>query len=281
LFVIAEQMNSEKGIQSVYRALSLLSLFGRRHPHLGVTEISRMMNLPKGTVHGFVRTLSKMKYLQQDPITRKYRLGLKIYELGAILADSLEINQKAAGPSRQLAYRTRLTSRVAVWDGDSALLTLIIDPRYHYSFVQQIGPRIPAYCSAVGKVLLAFLERQALSTYVDQTELVPHTPNTITQKEKLLKELEEIRRRGYSKDREESTPGLVCVAAPIFGRDGKLEAAISLSGDPDRVLGKQMKEFVDLLVKTAREISRSMGYFSEFLELKTIKDQEGRKSVVK
>jgi DNA-binding IclR family transcriptional regulator len=274
-------MKSEKGIQSVYRTLSLLSLFGRRHPHLGVTEISRKMDLPKGTVHGFVRTLSNMKYLQQDPTTRKYHLGLKIYELGAILADSLEINQKATIPTRQLVYRTHLTARIAVWDGDSALITLIIDSQYDYSFVRQIGPRIPAYCSAVGKALLAFLGRQELSDYLDQTELVRHTSNTITQKEKLLRELEEIRRRGYSKDREESTPGLACIAAPIFGRDGNLEAAISLSGDPDRVLGKQMKELVHLLVKTAREISRSMGYFSEFLELKTIKDQEGRKSVGK
>ena len=262
-------MKSEKGIQSVYRVLTLLSLFDRRHPRLGVTEISRMMNLPKGTVHGFVRTLSRMKYLRQDSATRKYQLGLKIYELGAILADSLEINEKAAEAARQLANRTRLTSRIAVWDGDSALLTLSIDARYRYSFVKQIGPRIPAYCSGVGKALLAFLDEEELNVYLEQTKLLRHTANTITQKEKLLKELEGVRRRGYSEDREESTPGLACIAAPIFGRDGKLEAAISLSGEPGRIQGKQMKELVDLLLKTAREISRSMGYFSESLELKT------------
>ena len=265
-------MKNEKGIQSVYRVLSILSLFDRRHPRLGVTEISRMMNLPKGTVHGFIRTLSRMNYLRQDSVTRKYQLGLKIYELGAILADSLEINEKAAGPARQLANRTRLTSRIAVWDGDSALLTLNIDARYRYSFEKQIGPRIPAYCSAVGKALLAFLDREELNTYLEQTKLVRHTSSTVTQKEKLLKELEGVRRRGYSEDREESTPGLACVAAPIFGRDGKLEASISLSGDPDRIHGKEMKELVSLLVKTAREISRSMGYFSESLELKTARE---------
>jgi DNA-binding IclR family transcriptional regulator len=265
-------MKNEKGIQSVYRVLNLLSLFDRRHPRLGVTEISRMMNLPKGTVHGFVRTLSRMKYLRQDSATRKYQLGLKIYELGAILADSLEINEKAAGPARQLANRTRLTSRIAVWDGDSALLTLSIDARYHYSFVKQIGPRIPAYCSAVGKALLAFLDQEELSAYLEQTKLVRHTSSTITQKEKLLKELEGVRRRGYSEDREESTPDLACIAAPIFGRDGKLEAAISLSGEPGRIQGKQMKALVDSLLKTAREISRSMGYFSEFFELKTARE---------
>jgi DNA-binding IclR family transcriptional regulator len=259
---------NREDIQSVYRALSLLSFFNRHRPRLGITELSRMMNLPKGTVHGFVRTLSKMGYLQQDPSTRKYGLGLKIYELGAILADSLEINEKAAGPVRRLVNRTRLTSRIAVWDGDSILLTLNIDSRYHDSFVKQIGPRIPAYSSGAGKAFLAFLEPSELRTYFDRTDLIAHTPNTITQKKKLLRELEEIRRRGFSEDREESTPGIACIGAPIFGREGRLEAAISLSGDPERILGEQQKILVDLLLKTAREISRAMGFFAESTELK-------------
>jgi DNA-binding IclR family transcriptional regulator len=257
-------METEKeDIQSVYRALSLLSLFSRRHPHLGITEIGRMMSLPKGTVHGIVRTLSKMGYLRQDPATRKYRLGLKIYELGAILADSLEINEKAASPVLRLVNRTRLTSRIAVWDGDSVLLTLNIDPRYHDSFVKQIGPRIPAYLSATGKAFLAFLEPDQIKDYFAHTELVSHTRNTITQKRQLQRELASIRRRGYSEDREESTPGVACLGAPIFGRDGRMEAAISLSGDPDRIFGGQKNDLVDLLLKTAGEVSRSLG-FSEF-----------------
>ncbi len=256
-------MKRESGIQSVSRAFRILSLFNQNTPRLGITEISRAMNLPKGTVHGLTRTLMKGGFLQQDPDTSKYYLGLKIYELGVILAATLEINLKSAGPAYQLTKRTRLVSRVAIWDGNSALVTLIIDPRSYSSFVHQMGPRVPAYCSAVGKVLLAFLKDEDLKAYLNQTELVPYTPHTITQKEKLLRELERTRQRGYSTDREETVLGLTCIGAPLFGGGGRLAASMSLSGDPERIHGKQGKGLVEVLLKSAREISRSMGFFPE------------------
>ena len=256
-------MKKESGIQSVSRAFGILSLFTHNTPRLGITEISRAINLPKGTVHGLTRTLLRGGFLQQDSATSKYHLGLKIYELGVILAGTLEINVKAAGPAYQLTKRTRLISRIAIWDGNSALITLNVDPRSHSTFVQQIGPRIPAYCSAVGKALLAFLDHQELNAYLDRTELVPYTSKTITQREKLLRELEKTRQRGYSTDRGETVLGLACIGAPIFGKAGRSEASISLSGDPDRVYGEQTKGLVEVLLKTAGEISRSMGSFPE------------------
>jgi IclR family KDG regulon transcriptional repressor len=255
-------MKRDSSIQSVSRAFRILSLFNHNTPRLGITEISRAMNLPKGTVHGLTRTLLKGGFLQQDPDTSKYNLGLKIYELGVILAATLEINVKSAGPAYQLTKRTRLVSRVAIWDGNSALVTLIIDPRSYSSFVHQMGPRVPAYCSAVGKVLLAFLKEEELKTYLNQTKLVPYTPHTITQRERLLRELERIRQRRYSTDQEETVLGLTCIGAPLFGGGGRLEASISLSGEPDLV-NKRQKELIEALLKTAREISISMGSFPE------------------
>jgi IclR family KDG regulon transcriptional repressor len=263
LFRITEHMKKESGIQSVSRAFGILSLFTHSTPSLGITEISRSLNLPKGTVHGLTRTLLKAGFLQQDPATKKYHLGLKIYELGVILAATLEINVKAEGPAQQLTKRTHLVSRIAIWDGNSALITLNVDPRSYASFVHQIGPRIPAYCSAVGKVLLAFLEEQELDAYLDQTELVPYTSKTITERERLVKELEKTRQRGYSTDQEETLLGLACIGAPLFGRGGRCEASISLSGDPDLIYGKQRKGLVEGLLRTAGEISRSTGSFPE------------------
>jgi DNA-binding IclR family transcriptional regulator len=259
-------MKEKIGIQSVNRAIAMLSLFTHRRPRLGITEISRILNLPKGTVHGLVRTLSRAGFLQQDPETRKYQLGLKLYEMGITLAGNLEINQKAVGPANKLAKSVSLVSRIAIWDGDSALITLIIDPRSNSLFVHQIGPRIPAYCSSVGKAILAFLNNDELNAYLDRTELIPYTPKTITQKEQLLKELEETRQRGYSIDQEETTSGMTCIGAPIFGKGGHLEASISLSGDPNRFQKKKLKGLCEKLMKTAGEISRAMGYFPERLK---------------
>ena len=260
-------MDREAGIQSVNRALSLICLFTHGSPRLGITEISKALSLPKPTVHGIVRTLMKQGFVQQDSQTRKYRLGLKIYELGIILAGSLDINQRGAGLAYQLAKQTGLVSRIAIWDLDSALLTVNIEPRSHLLFAHQIGPRIPAYCSAVGKALLAFLEPQELQDYMDRVTLKPLTANTITQKKQLLKEMEETRRRGYSIDREENLLGLACIGVPIFGLGGHLEGAMSLSGDAKDIY-KRMKTLVPELLKGGQEISRSLGYFPESLGMR-------------
>jgi IclR family transcriptional regulator, KDG regulon repressor len=257
----------EEGIQSVNRALNLVSLFTHGSPRLGITEISKALSLPKPTVHGLVRTLVKQGFLQQDPQTRKYGLGLKIYELGIVLAGSLEINQKGAGPTYQLAKLTGLVAKIAIWDLDSALLTINVEPRSHLFFIHQIGPRVPAYCSGIGKALLAFLEPRELEDYLERVTLEPYTANTITDKEQFRREMEETRRRGYSVDREENVLGLACVGTPIFGQGGRLEASISVSGEAKEVY-KSTESLVKEVLKTSKEISRSMGYFPESLGMR-------------
>jgi DNA-binding IclR family transcriptional regulator len=258
-------MKDKMGIQSVNRAIAILSLFSHRRPRLGITEISHLLNLSKGTVHGLARTLLGAGFLKQDSETRRYQLGMKLYEMGIALAGNLEINQKAVGPANKLAKSVSLVSRIAIWDGDSALITLNIDPHSKSLFIHQVGPRIPAYCSSLGKAILAFLRDEELKAFLNQTKLVPYTPKTVTQKERLLRELEETQRRGYSIDQEETTLGLVCIGAPIFGKNGHLEGSISLSGDPSRLQRKQLKGLAEKLIKIAGEISRSMGYFPEVL----------------
>lgn len=261
-------MDREIGIQSVSRALNLLCLFTHELSKLGITEISKALNLPKPTAHGLVRTLTNEGFLQQDPETRKYRLGLKIYELGIVLAGSLEINQKGAGLAYQLAKRTGLNSKIAIWDLDSALLTVNIEPHSHLFFVHQIGPRVPAYCTGVGKALLAALEPADLQRYLDHAKLASYTPNTITQKKQLLQEIKEVRRKKYSVDKEENVLGLACIGTPIYGIGGHLEAALSVSGDA-KVIYKGIDQFSQELLKTAKEISRSLGYFPESLGIRT------------
>ena len=266
MFSIIEHMKRTAGIQSINKALGILSLFTQSRPRLGITEISNILNLPKGTVHGLARSLLQLGFLQQDSESRKYHLGLKIYELGIILSGTLEINHKASGPAFQLAERTGLVSRIAIWDGNSALVSLNINPRFPSLYIQQIGPRIPAYCSAVGKAILAYLEQRELNGYIDRTAFASFTSHTIIQSKRLLKELRDTRLRGYSIDREETILGLTCIGAPIFGRGRGLKGSISISGDSVRFRGKKIEGLVDKLLKTAGEISRSMGYFPEALE---------------
>jgi IclR family KDG regulon transcriptional repressor len=253
-------MDRKEGVQSVNRALKLIFLFTHDTPRLGITEMSKTLGLSKPTVHALVRTLVNQGMLEQDPETRKYRLGFKLYELGIVLAGSLEINQKGAGLAYQLANETGLVARIAIWGLNSALITVNIEPRSHLYFIHQIGPRIPAYCSAVGKALLAYIAPGDLDAYLEQVHLNPLTANTITKKENLLEEIKEVRRRGYSFDREENLLGLACIGTPVFGWGGRLEGAISVSGDA-RVIYQETDSLLPELLKTGKEISQSMGYF--------------------
>ena len=201
--------------------------------------------------------------LKQNKETKKYQLGLKLYELGIVSAGSLEINQRASTPAHELAKQTQQVVRIAILDEGSALVTLDAYPRSEPFLSRHLGPRAPLYCTALGKALLAFLEQGELEAYLDQAELKPYTSNTITKKDQLLKELQETRQRGYSINREEHLFGRTAVGAPIFERNERLIASICVVGTPSQILGKNMENLAEEIKQTALEISRHMGYFPE------------------
>jgi len=250
-------------IKSVHKAIQILVLFSLSNPLLGITEISRALRLKKPTVQGLVRTLLKEGFLQQDMETRKYRLGLKIYELGTILAGNLEINQKASMPAHELAKKTGQLVHIAIPDKDSCIITLDAYPRSQPFLSRSFGPRSPLYCTALGKAILAFLDQREINLYIKAAKLIPYTSNTIVEKKQLLRELEETRRRGYSVNREEHLLNRAAIGAPIFERGGRLSAAISLVGDPNHIAGEKTNALATEVMATAMEISRNMGFFLE------------------
>jgi IclR family transcriptional regulator, KDG regulon repressor len=248
-------------IQSVGRAIDIISLFSTSRTCLGITEIAASLTLSKGTVWSLADTLEKRGFLQKDPESRKYRIGPKLYELGMVYIGGLEINSTASRPVHRLASRTRLNARVGIWEGGTVLITLLALPKAEDSMSQQIGPRVPAYCSAVGKALLAYLEPGELQNYLAGATLVRHTRNTIVAPEILVQDLEKTRERGYSIGREEMIPGNAALGAPIFGRKKELVSAISISGSPKAVLGDRMEKLAHELLLAASEISQEMGYY--------------------
>ena len=248
-------------IQSVDRALDILSLFSYARPRWGITEIALAMNLPKGTIHNIVTTLASGGFLKKDVETRKYCLGPKLFSLGTIMGGTLEINQKASGPAHSLAERSGLVCRLAIWDHDAALLTMEVTPHDYKALAQRIGPRVAAYCSALGKSLLAYLNSSEIKTYMDRTEFTPFTPKTIASKEDLLEELERTRKRGYAINNEEIALGRASLAAPVFGRDQRIAGAISQAGNVDQILGSGMDSLVQTLKATAGEVSMALGYY--------------------
>jgi len=249
-------------VQSVQRALDILAHFSLSRTSLGIVELSELTGITKGAVHSLVKTLESNGFLRQDPATRRYRLGFKVYELGAILESTLEINQIASEAVHALANKTKLAVRIAIWDGDSVLFTIGASGSTLPLF-KNFGPRLPAYCSAHGRAMLAHLEKDHLSDYLERTELIPYTASTTTKRKKLLQELEKIHKHGYAHECEELLLGIEALAAPILGRNGILEAAMSIAGSPKFFRGESKNRLANELLKTAMLVSRQLGYIPE------------------
>ena len=252
--------NSPFCIQSVKRATEILSLFSLERPRLGITEISQLLELKKATVQGLMRTLTQQGFLRQNKESRKYELGVRLYELGIVFSGGLEINQKAQEPAGRLAREVEQLVRVAIRNGDSAVVVLDVLPRTEPLPTYTYGPRIPLYCTALGKALLAFAGKEEITSYLDRVKFTRYTPRTITGREQLLRDLKETCRRGYSLNQQEHLLARVSVGAPIFGRNGGIVASISVGGDARNFIQSGTERFADAVMMTASVISRRMGF---------------------
>jgi len=249
-----------KIIQSIDRAAHILELFSSQTQSLGIAEMSRLTNLNAATVQGLVRTLLQVGFLRQNQETRKYHLGIKLYELGIASVGNLEITQRSSNLAYSLARRTKQHARVALFVNNSAIIIFDAYLNIEPLIFRYMGPRPPLYCTALGKAMLAFLDPIGLGRYLEQIELIPYTVNTFSLKQDLRRELVEIKGVGYAVNREERMLGRAALGAPIFGRQKQLIASICLAGHPEDILGERMEELIAEVKNTALEISFQMGY---------------------
>ncbi len=247
-------------IQSLDRAISILDLFRATRDPLGISEMSAALGLAKTTVHGLVSTLEKNGFLIKVAGIRKYRLGFALYELGSIQVADLEINQRAFSPLQQLANMTNVICRVAIWDRSTIIVTMIAQPQGHESTTRQIGPRLPAYCTALGKAMLANMSESKVKSYLDENELVAYTSSTITDRQVLEEDLEQTRRRGYSISRREILPLQVGLGAPVLTVGGQVAGSISARLNAEDLETDFFATAANHLMRTAHQISMDMGY---------------------
>lgn len=250
--------NSEKTIQSVDRAIKIIRCFDT-FEELGITEISKLLNLHKSTTFGIVSTLSANGILEKNENTGKYKLGLELYRLGT------KVNLSLRGIT--LPYLERLvemyeeTANLVVLQDLSVVYLEKVESSHSMRISTSVGGRKPLYCTAVGKAILAFLPPDELERKLDKMKLVKFTDNTITGKEDLKKALNEIRKRGYAEDNEEMEIGLHCIAAPILNQYSYPIGAISVSGPISRMNGEVDINISRTLVEFTMEISKKLGYF--------------------
>jgi IclR family transcriptional regulator, pca regulon regulatory protein len=219
--------------QSLERGLAVLSAFRPDRPVAGISELARELGLTRSTTHRYVATLASLRYLEQDDATRKYRLGPRVLDLGFSMLGSLDLREIAAPHLRQLTDTTGHTSNLAIRDDTDVILIDRVrgrPGRYHQlEFSLHVGSRLPSYCSATGKALLAFLPHPDLDRLLDHVDLVQRGPRTLTDKKSLLAELEQVRRTGLATNDEELESALRSIAAPVRSRSGQVVAAVNVA----------------------------------------------------
>jgi IclR family transcriptional regulator, pca regulon regulatory protein len=219
--------------QSLERGLAVLCAFSPDRPALGISELARDLGLTRSTTHRYVATLASLGFLDQDASTRKYRLGPRVLDLGFSVLGSLGLREIAAPHLRRLTDSTGHTSNLAIRDDTDVILIDRVRGRpgryHHLEFTLHVGSRIPAYCSATGKVLLASLPRRDLEKLLDRIDLLQRGPRTLTSKRALLAELDQVRRTGIAVNDEELESALRSIAAPVRARSGEVVAAINVA----------------------------------------------------
>lgn len=248
------------GLSSVRNAARLLCAFTPTDRDLGVSELASRLGLGKSSVHRLLSTLALEGLIERDAATGRYRLGLKLYELGSIVGDHLDLHEVVAGPIDELRNRTGETVHVAILDGPEVVYIARRESPHTLRLFGRVGHRNHAHCTSTGKLLLAFLPPAELATVLDGFTLPAHTRRTITDRGKLDSELDAIRRRGWADNIEESELGVNSVAAPIREASGRVVAAISVAGPAARFTPDGMRQVAVDTVRTADAISERLGW---------------------
>jgi DNA-binding IclR family transcriptional regulator len=246
-------------IQSIERAAAILRLLSGRSRRIGVVDLSGELGLPKGTVHGLLRTLHKVGFVEQDPETGKYQLGAAVLHMGSSYLDGNELRTRALNWSDALAARTG----EAVWIGtlhERQVLVVhhVLRPDDRHQTLD-VGSLLPAHATAMGKVLLAY--HPFALTEVIRQGLGSFTDATICDPERLERELERIAQRGWAAEIGELHAGRVSIAAAISDRTGHNVGAMGISGPPERLLAARQPrgELVARVRDAANAVSRELG----------------------
>lgn len=251
--------NTTTRVQSVDRALSILETLSN-YKSLSLIEISEKVNLHKATTHRLLNSLLDNGYIEKDPISKQYRISLKLFELGNRRVQNIDFLNVAKSMIRQLAIEINQTVHLVVEDNNEVLYIDKYDPIGNENRMQsKIGMKAPMYCTAVGKAILATKSNSEITKYWEKTNIRKLTNNTIIDLENFLEEIEDIRKNGYALDNEENEQGIMCVGA-AFSSFRKIAAgAISISLPVSEIEKRPL--FIEKVLETTEKTSKLLGHF--------------------
>ncbi|EKP95630.1 IclR family transcriptional regulator [Thermaerobacter subterraneus] len=247
-------------IQSLGRALRLLQQFSPSHPEWSVGELAAAAGLPKGTVSKILATFQEHGYLIQDPVTRRYRLGPALLVAGRMAENGLDIARLALPLLRRVTEASGETSILMVQAGWRSICLAKVDSPHPVRMAAEVGRFASLHSGASNKPILAYLPEEAIDAYLRSPYFVRRGPRTITDREQLLANLAEIRRRGYSESDSEVEVDIQAFGAAVFDAYGWVTGAISIAGPRQRLAHRPASAMVAAVQDAARELSRLLGW---------------------
>lgn len=250
----ASSNGGSPGTQAIGRTLAVLEVFRQTARDLGISEVAVKLSLSGSTVHRIVRALAEAGYLAQNPSNERYYLARSAVLLGQAAYERLGL-QRAQSVLQRVRDETGESVNLGVRDKDEMLIVIRTESAHPLRFSQEPGSRLPVHATSMGKAWLAH-SSLPIETEVARLEqpLCGLTRRTITSPDELLKELEDIRARGFSFDDEEAIPGVRCVAAPVVSSGGELVAAVAIQGPAVRMPRTRLKSLAPVVLRAATEI---------------------------
>jgi DNA-binding IclR family transcriptional regulator len=264
LMPLDQRLRPPKLVQTIERSALILEVLSQSPHGISLRDLSAKINLPKGTTHRLLASLSYYGYARQDVKTKNYFLGFKLVDLGNLLLNQLDLRREAEPFLRELAEKTKETVHLVILDQNEIVYIDKVETDHNPSglrMASRVGLRNPPHSCAVGKVLLADLPEETLNHFLKKGNLIRRTENTITDPTRLREHLDLVKRQGYAIDDEENEKGIRCVAAPIRDGTGKAIAAISISGPAFKVTKRAIQDRLKKeVMETALQISQRLGF---------------------
>ena len=248
------------GVKSAARVLSLISFLTTELSGATFTEICTALDLPKSSAHALLATMVDQGFLTLESTTRKYRIGVRIWEAGQTYAHSFDLTDTAMPFLEAARDALRETVQLAILDGIENVYVAKVESDQRLVLRSHVGTRLPAYSTALGKVLLTGLDDGELRRRFRGVRLHQFTERSITNFATLYKVIQETRAKGFGVDNGEHTPGVVCVAVPVRDHSGQVVAAMSVSVPEVRSTAASSHATVAVLLGQAGALSKVLGY---------------------